>query len=123
MEHDPARVACQRPGIELAIGEDNCPEPDVAVFDADYAPGQRFTSRCYLLAEIVSEPRNPSPRALDGEQLLLCLGKPIVAMVVCEEDGNLVACRRDLDFDHRSFKCCGALASPKSKHSPRPSPL
>ena len=61
IEHDPARVAETgqggrvHPGVELAIGGNNCPEPDVAVIDADYVPGQQFTSRCYLLAEIVSD--------------------------------------------------------------------
>ncbi|WP_262028312.1 Uma2 family endonuclease [Microvirga sp. Mcv34] len=55
MEHDPTKVSCQHPGVELGVGENDCPEPDVAVIDADYAPGQRFTSRCYFLAEIVSD--------------------------------------------------------------------
>jgi hypothetical protein len=43
----------QRPGIELGSGE-FCPEPDVAIIDADYEPDQRFVERAYLLAEIVS---------------------------------------------------------------------
>ncbi len=55
MEYDPTRMACQRPGVELGVGGNHCPEPDVSVIDADYAPGQQFTSRCYLLAEIVSD--------------------------------------------------------------------
>jgi hypothetical protein len=43
----------QRTGIEF--GADNYrPEPDVAVIDADFAGDQRFVSRAYLLAEIVS---------------------------------------------------------------------
>ena len=51
--HDPSRIAMQRPGLELATGEFR-PEPDVAVIEADYEPGQRFVERAYLLAEIVS---------------------------------------------------------------------
>jgi Uma2 family endonuclease len=52
-KHDRSRLATQRPGIELGSG-DYKPEPDVGVIDADYAPGQRFVERAYLLAEIVS---------------------------------------------------------------------
>lgn len=49
------RIANQRPGIELGrVIDDFRPEPDVAVIDGDYAPGQRFVERAYLLAEIVS---------------------------------------------------------------------
>jgi Uma2 family endonuclease len=51
--HAPDRVALQRPGIELGSGEFR-PEPDVAVIDAAFDPGQRFVERAYLLAEIVS---------------------------------------------------------------------
>jgi Uma2 family endonuclease len=53
MAHDPARVATQRPGVEIASG-DYRPEPDVGVIDADFAAGQRFVDRVYLLAEIAS---------------------------------------------------------------------
>lgn len=28
MEHDPTRVAYQRPGVELGMGGHHCPEPD-----------------------------------------------------------------------------------------------
>ncbi len=53
--HDPGRLANQRPGIEIGQPDDlYWPEPDVAVIDADFAPGQRFVDRAYLLAEIVS---------------------------------------------------------------------
>jgi Uma2 family endonuclease len=52
-EHAPDRVALQRPGIELGSGEFR-PEPDLAVIDAAFEPGQRFVERAYLLAEIVS---------------------------------------------------------------------
>jgi Uma2 family endonuclease len=49
------RIANQRPGVELGrVGDDFRPEPDVAVIDADYAPGQRFVERAYLLAEVLS---------------------------------------------------------------------
>ena len=51
--HDRSRFATQRPGIELGSGNYK-PEPDVAVIDVDYAPGQRFVERADLLAEIVS---------------------------------------------------------------------
>jgi Uma2 family endonuclease len=52
--HDPSRLACQRPGIELGSDDRYRPEPDVAVIDADYETGQRFVTRATLLAEIVS---------------------------------------------------------------------
>lgn len=53
--HDPSRIAVQRTGVELAVDAEGFrPEPDVAVIDADYEPGQRFADRVYLLAEIVS---------------------------------------------------------------------
>ncbi|MFL9824607.1 Uma2 family endonuclease [Rhodoplanes sp. SY1] len=52
--HDQTRLATQRPGLDLGSG-DFRPEPDVGVIDADYAAGQRFVARAYLLAEIVSE--------------------------------------------------------------------
>lgn len=52
MEHAPTRIACQHPGIELGISGNDCPEPDVAVFDADFAPGQQFT------ADAISWPRS-----------------------------------------------------------------
>lgn len=51
--HAPKRVALQRPGIELGSGEFR-PEPDVAIIDAAFEPGQRFVACAYLLAEIVS---------------------------------------------------------------------
>lgn len=51
--HDRSRLATQRPGLELGSG-DFKPEPDVGVIDADYELGQRFVSRAYLLAEVVS---------------------------------------------------------------------
>jgi Uma2 family endonuclease len=51
---DPARVAAQRLGVELASG-DYRPEPDVGVIDADYEAEQRFADRLYLLAEVVSD--------------------------------------------------------------------
>jgi Uma2 family endonuclease len=53
-DHDPSRLAAQRTGIELGSEDEYKPEPDVVVIDADYAAGQRFVERAYLLAEIVS---------------------------------------------------------------------
>jgi len=60
--HDPTRIAVQRPGIELVAAAierevgpgDYRPEPDVAVIDADFDQNQRFVSRAYLFAEVVS---------------------------------------------------------------------
>jgi Uma2 family endonuclease len=53
--HNPARLANQRPGVELGrISDEYRPEPDLAVIDAEYEPGQRFVDRAYLLAEVVS---------------------------------------------------------------------
>lgn len=52
--HDRTRIAILRPGIELGSDDDYRPEPDVAVIDADFVKGQRFSTRAYLLAEIVS---------------------------------------------------------------------
>jgi Uma2 family endonuclease len=52
--HDAARLATQRPGVELSSG-DYRPEPDVGVIDADYEANQRFVDRAYLLAEVVSD--------------------------------------------------------------------
>ncbi|MDC7784581.1 Uma2 family endonuclease [Rhodoplanes sp. TEM] len=52
--HDRTRLATQRPGLDLGSG-DFRPEPDVGVIDADYAAGQRFVERAFLLAEIVSD--------------------------------------------------------------------
>jgi Uma2 family endonuclease len=51
--HDPSLLAAQRPGVELGDG-DYKPEPDIAVIDAAYDPGQRFVDKAYLLAEVVS---------------------------------------------------------------------
>jgi len=51
--YSPTRIAMQRPGGELGSGAFR-PEPDVGVIDADYAAGQRFVERAYLLAEVVS---------------------------------------------------------------------
>jgi Uma2 family endonuclease len=52
--HNPSLVAVQRPGLELSSGNYK-PEPDVGVIDADFGADQRFVSRAYLLAEIVSD--------------------------------------------------------------------
>jgi Uma2 family endonuclease len=53
----PSLVATQRPGVELDSG-DHRPEPDVAVIDADYAAGQRFAEKAFLLAEVASKDDN-----------------------------------------------------------------
>jgi Putative restriction endonuclease len=51
---DPALVAVQRGALEHLDG-DTLPEADVAVIDADFTPTQRFASRAYVLAQVVSE--------------------------------------------------------------------
>lgn len=53
-EHDPSRIAYQRLGIELPDVGDYRPEPDVSVIDYDLPPNDRYPTRAYLLAEIVS---------------------------------------------------------------------
>jgi hypothetical protein len=50
----PSLISIQRPGLELGSG-DHKPEADVVVIDADYAEGQRFVEKAYLLAEVVSK--------------------------------------------------------------------
>jgi Uma2 family endonuclease len=53
--HNPSRVAYQRVGLNLApVTEDYDPEPDVVVVDADDAEDERYSSRFYLAAEVVS---------------------------------------------------------------------
>ncbi|KLK90884.1 hypothetical protein AA309_23490 [Microvirga vignae] len=91
MEQDPTRLACQHPGVELGVGGNDCPEPDMAVFDADYAPGQQFTNRCYLLAEIVSDSDEQtvpgtSERWIEVKRRLYRAHAPCEAVVVIQED-------------------------------------
>jgi hypothetical protein len=50
----PSLLAMQRPGLELGSG-DYKPEPGVVVIDANYAAGQRFVEKAYLLAEVSSD--------------------------------------------------------------------
>jgi Uma2 family endonuclease len=89
---DPTRFANQRPGVELGrIGEDFRPEPDVAVIDADYAPGQRFVERAYLLAEVASRTdREPVPGTdeswIDVKRRLYLAHQPCEAVLVIEQD-------------------------------------
>jgi Uma2 family endonuclease len=62
--HDPSRAAFQRAGLDLRPEVQNYqPEPDVAVVDAEYAAGQRYSGRFYLAAEVVS----PTDNRKDGE--------------------------------------------------------
>jgi Uma2 family endonuclease len=60
----PPLIAIQRPGLELG-GGDYKPEPDVVVIDADYAAGQRFVEKAYLLAEVTSEADDVMVRGMD----------------------------------------------------------
>lgn len=53
-EHDPSRIAYQRLGVELPDVGDYRPEPDVSVIDYELPPNDRYPTRAYLLAEIVS---------------------------------------------------------------------
>ncbi|HXH44270.1 MAG TPA: Uma2 family endonuclease [Bradyrhizobium sp.] len=89
-EHDQGRIATQRPGIELGSGEFR-PEPDVAVIDADYEPGQRFVERAYLLAEIVSATdgtRVPDTetRWIDVKRAIYLAHNACEAVLITEQD-------------------------------------
>lgn len=89
-EHDQGRIATQRPGIELGSGEFR-PEPDVAVIDADYEPGQRFVERAYLLAEIVSATdgtRVPDTetRWIDVKRAIYLAHNACEAVLIIEQD-------------------------------------
>lgn len=81
--HDPGKEAVQRPGIELALDPQALPpnlaarlrayrpEPDVAIVDHAPAPGRRFVSRAYLLAEILSDADAAgAPAPADDERLV-----------------------------------------------------
>jgi Uma2 family endonuclease len=64
--HDPRRLAFQRAGLELRPEVENYqPEPDVVIIDADFAPGQRYSERFYLAAEVISATDNRKERAKD----------------------------------------------------------
>jgi Uma2 family endonuclease len=65
-KHDPTRLAFQRLGIDLKPEVDNYhPEPDVAVVDAEFTPGQRYVQRFYLAAEVISASDNRKEREDD----------------------------------------------------------
>ena len=88
--HDQGRIAMQRPGIELGSGEFR-PEPDVAVIDADYEPGQRFVDRAYLLAEIISSTdgtRCPDTDAkwIDVKRTIYLAHAACEAVLIIEQD-------------------------------------
>jgi Uma2 family endonuclease len=87
---DPARLATQRPGIELGSIAYR-PEPDVGVIDADYDAGQRFADRAYLLAEIVSATDDfPVPgtggRWIDVKSEIYRSHAPCEALLIIEQD-------------------------------------
>lgn len=64
--HDPALVAFHRPGLDLGAEVTNYqPEPDVAVIDAKFEPGQRYARRFHLAAEIISASDNRKEREND----------------------------------------------------------
>ncbi|MBB5046825.1 Uma2 family endonuclease [Rhodopseudomonas rhenobacensis] len=92
---DRSRLATQRPGIELGSLAFR-PEPDVGVIDADYAAGQRFVERCYLLAEIVSATDElPVPgsggRWIDVKREIYLAHPPCEAVLIVEQDRIEVA--------------------------------
>ncbi|UWU94814.1 Uma2 family endonuclease [Bradyrhizobium sp. CB1015] len=67
------------------------PEPDVAVIDADYEPGQRFVDRAYLLAEIVSSTdgtRVPDTDAkwIDVKRTIYLAHAACEAVLIIEQD-------------------------------------
>ena len=88
----PARLAVQRAGIELGVEADDFrPEPDVAVIDADFAPGQRFAARAYLVAEITSaSDAAPVPGEampwIDVKRRLYRAHPPCTAILVVDQD-------------------------------------
>jgi Uma2 family endonuclease len=87
---DPSRLATQRPGIELGSIAYR-PEPDVGVIDADYAAGQRFVDRAYLLAEIVSATDDlPVPgsedRWIDVKRQIYLAHRPCEALLIIEQE-------------------------------------
>ena len=88
--HDPSKLATQRPGIELGSAAYR-PEPDVGVIDANYAAGQRFVERAYLLAEIVS-PTDEFPvpgtagRWIDVKQQIYLAHDACEALLMIEQD-------------------------------------
>lgn len=47
-------IALQRSGVEITT-DDYRPEPDLVVVDADFAQGQRYNDRVYLMAETISK--------------------------------------------------------------------
>uniref|UniRef100_Q07GZ1 Putative restriction endonuclease domain-containing protein n=1 Tax=Rhodopseudomonas palustris (strain BisA53) TaxID=316055 RepID=Q07GZ1_RHOP5 len=92
--HDPSRTAAQRLGIELGSG-DYRPEPDVAVIDADFAENQRFVTRAYLLAEIVSESDDVAVSGMPGRWIdvkrQIYLAHPPCEAVLMVQQGRIEA--------------------------------
>jgi Uma2 family endonuclease len=89
-KHESSRIAVQRTGIELGI-DNYRPEPDVAVIDADFAINQRFVTRAYLLAEIVSisdeigVPRTREPW-IDVKRRIYQAHTPCEAVLIVQQD-------------------------------------
>jgi Uma2 family endonuclease len=64
--HAPGFLAFQRPGLDLGPEFTNYqPEPDVAVVDVDFRPGQRYAARFHLAAEVISPSDNRKEREND----------------------------------------------------------
>lgn len=90
--HDPSRIAIPRPGVELGAEDDYRPEPDVAVIDADFVEGQRFSMRSYLLAEVVSPtdeiiavPKTREPW-IDAKRRIYRAHAPCEAVLIVQQD-------------------------------------
>lgn len=88
--HDAARLATQRPGVEVSSG-DNRPEPDVGVIDADYEANQRFVDRAYLLAEVVSDTDEVTipetdTKWIDVKRNIYLAHPPCEAVLIIEQD-------------------------------------
>jgi Uma2 family endonuclease len=88
--HAPSKLAAQRPGLELASGDDK-PEPDIGVIDADFGAGQRFVEKAYLLAEIISGTDDiPVPgtnrRWVDVKRDLYCGHEHCRAVLIVSQD-------------------------------------
>lgn len=89
--HDPDRVALQRIGVELGNEGAYRPEPDFAVFDADFEVKQRFVDRVYLLGEVVSgtdEQKVPGTGRpwIEVKRELYRQHAPCLAVVILEQE-------------------------------------
>jgi Uma2 family endonuclease len=107
VRHDATRIAVQGAGVELGdaalapIGEDFRPEPDVIVMDVDYEPRQRFVSRAYLVAEIVSD-TDIAPMTRTGEPWIAVKRRLYLAHEPCATVLLIDPYRIDIKIDRRA---------------------